>query len=200
MTKAKKGFRARVYRLSVREVRSESGYTHVHVRWSSGTVHALADRLEGAIGNKAGYGTVDAAARVERETRELMDAGYTHHFHSDYSYGYSLHARFQLYSEATAEQPRAWCQPRFELDGTVSETLRQAEIVKALKLRGDFSPEQLVARLRKLARTIECADVADCWADVIKTECKVADLECNDHGELKSAAAARAARDAREAV
>lgn len=202
MAKAKKGFRGLVYNLSTWERRSESGYTHVHVLWRSGRVHSLADRLEGAIGNKAGYGGGDAtAAKVERETRELIEAGHTHYFHSDGSYGYGVHIRFQLYTEATADAPRQWCEPTIECDGRARDVLRTAEILKALKLGWESTPEQAIARLRKLARTIETIEAGDSgWVNVVKPEYKVADLECNDYGELKSAVAARAARDAREAV
>jgi hypothetical protein len=129
----------------------EYGYEITHVLILSGKVEPLAARLDGAIDDKAGYGTKAAAAHVAQETCSAIEAGHTHWFDSDmWGDRVRVHVTYQRYGSDS------FCRPHIDVGDGVSEIRGGYALVnklarKAKRSMDQFpgSPEELVKALPK---------------------------------------------------
>jgi hypothetical protein len=87
------------------------GYRQTHVVIRRMYLEDTAAHLEGAIDNKAGYGTIEAAKQQERRFRQMLEAGHTTFFDSCTS-GLVVHVRWQHYlrSDGTLD----YCEPAYD--------------------------------------------------------------------------------------
>lgn len=133
------------------KVEREHGHEMTTVSIFSGQVMTLKKRLDGAIDNKDGYGSLEAAGRIEHETREALDNGFTEWFDRDFiSDHVGVVVKYQRFD------PISFCRPGIDVGREMSTILYGADLVaKLAKGLPDFpkSPEELV---KKLSRFVEC--------------------------------------------
>jgi hypothetical protein len=97
------------------------GYRQTHVVIRRMYLEDTASHLEGAIDNKAGYGTLEAAKGQELRFRRMLEAGHRSFFDSCTS-GLLVHVRWQHYrgSDGTLD----YCEPAYD---ELGRTLGQIE-------------------------------------------------------------------------
>lgn len=94
--------------MNMKEYGNSFLYLHVFLAESRFVQHAI----DGAVDNKAGYGDVRTARKMEEWYRKLLSEGYTHYYST--SYGGS-HAGFRIkWLYYTGERSSGYCQHRFE--------------------------------------------------------------------------------------
>lgn len=127
-------------------VEQEGRYEITTVSIFSGEVKTLASRLDGAIGNKAGYGSEQTAIDVAQETQAAIDAGSTHWFDKEFiDSNVHVTVKYQRYDETT------FCDPRIDVGSDMKTIPYGATLVTRIagKKRFPESPDELVACLKR---------------------------------------------------
>lgn len=86
------------------------GYDHTHVVVRLMYVEDTAERLEGTVDNKDGYGSPEAAARMGETLQAMLDAGHKVHFEPTIR-GLHVHVRWQHYYGGGELD---YCEPAYE--------------------------------------------------------------------------------------
>lgn len=107
------------------------GYEITEIRVFSASVFSLQKILDGTVGNKDGYGTLDAASRVAAKTKSLIELGFTNRVDPNY-WGdnvVSFKVRYQRYDATSFCKPSLESMPR-SFDEAVSTAAFLAKVIK----------------------------------------------------------------------
>lgn len=98
---------------------SEGGYIIDSLRIGEYSLESTKESLDGAVDNKAGYGTAEAARRMEEAFAKLQADGHDTYFDTCLSER-SFSMDFQVYENPEAERPHYCCTARLELPSKLS--------------------------------------------------------------------------------
>lgn len=151
---------------------SDNGYNFTEITIRRQYKNSVVDLIQGCVGNRAGYGSIEIAARKEQEYRAILDANHEHVYESTFN-GLEVSIVWQHYDNGSGELD--YCDPRYDSLGRhlsdiekglkflrrvggVVEAQRAKQTGGDLRKSSDHSfmrPERVLAALRSMRGLVE---------------------------------------------